>query len=159
MINLESENISTTFLAIFWTMAIPANRSSYSSLLFVAEKLNLKDFSIVTFLGDIKTSPSPEALQVAAPSTYTLQDRGSHEETIPTNFPSMPYFSAFSSTGDSANSATKSTRTWPLTKVGSMYLMSKAPRIVPHLAILPMKSTFRSSDRSGSWVKKPTMWD
>ena len=75
--NLESENISTTFLLIFWTMNISTTflrRASYSTSLFVAEKPNLKDFSIVTFLGDIRTSPSPELFWFAAPSTCIFQE-------------------------------------------------------------------------------------
>ena len=49
MTNLESENISTTFPPILWTMDIPSNKVSYSALLFVVEKYNLNDFSMVIF--------------------------------------------------------------------------------------------------------------
>ena len=62
--NLESENISTAFLPIFWTMAIPANRALCSASLFMVEKPSLKDFSVVTFLGDSRTSPSPKPLDL-----------------------------------------------------------------------------------------------
>ena len=58
IINLKSKNISIAFLPIFWTMVIPTNRASYSASLFVAEKPNLKDFSIVIFSGDTKTNPN-----------------------------------------------------------------------------------------------------
>ena len=53
-----------------------------------------------------------------------------------TNFLSM--FSAGSNTSisGSMNSATKSARTCSFMEVRGMYLMSKAPRIVSHLAIL-----------------------
>ena len=157
--SLEFENISTTFPPIFWTIVIHTSRSSYSALLFVVEKLNLKDFSIVIFSGDIRTSPTPDPLWFTALSTYTLQDKGSCKETKPNDFHPMSCFSIFSSKGDSANSATKSMRTWPLIKVRGIYLISKAPRIVPHLEILPMKSAFWGSDRSESWVKTITVWD
>ena len=119
-INLEFENISTTFPPIFCTMVIPANRALYSTSLFMVEKLSLKDFSIVTFSGDTKTSPSLEPLWFAVPLMYTLQDKRSREETMPTNFPSKPSFFPFSSTGDLANSATKSARIWHLTEVRGM---------------------------------------
>ena len=42
--SLESENTSTAFTPIFWTMIIPTSRASYSASLFVAKKPNLKDF-------------------------------------------------------------------------------------------------------------------
>ena len=53
----------------------------------------------------------------------------------------------------SMNSATKSARTYPFMEVRGMYLISKAPRIVPHLAILPALSALQSMVLSGSWVK------
>ena len=132
--SLESENISIAFPPIFWTMVIPTSRAS----LFVAEKPNLKDFSIVILSRDIRTSPTPDPLWFAAPSTYTFQVKGSCKEIAPTNFLSMFCFSTLSCNGVLANLATRSTRTWPLTEVWGIYLISKAPRIVPHLAILPV---------------------
>ena len=36
-ISLESENISTVFTPIFWTIAVLINKTSYSASLFVAE--------------------------------------------------------------------------------------------------------------------------
>ena len=56
--SLESENISIVFPPIFWTIVIPINKASYSASLFVAEKPNLKDFSMVIFSGDTRTSPT-----------------------------------------------------------------------------------------------------
>ena len=111
MTNLESENISIAFPPIFCTMAIPTNRASYSASMFVVEKSSLNDFSMVIFSRDIRTSPTPDPLWFAAPSTYTFQDRGSCWEIMPTYFSSMPCFSASTSNGDSANLATRSTRT------------------------------------------------
>ena len=69
--SLESEKTFTNFLPILWTMAIPINKISYSASLFVAEKSNLKDFSMMTFSGDISTSPIPEPFWFNALSTYT----------------------------------------------------------------------------------------
>ena len=46
--------------------------------------------------------------------------------------------SVISSDGGSAISATKSLRTWLLTEVRGMYLILKAPNIVPYGAILPV---------------------
>jgi len=43
-------------------MIILTNKASYSVLLFVAKKPNLKDFSIVILLGDIKSSPTLDPL-------------------------------------------------------------------------------------------------
>ena len=106
--------------------------------LFVAEKPNLRDFLIVIISRDIRTSPTPNLLWFTTPSTYTFQDKGSCKEIALTNFSSMFCFSTLSSTGISANLATRSARTWPLIEVQGMYLISKAPRIVPHFAILPV---------------------
>ena len=61
-INLESENISTDFLHIFYTMVISCNNASYSASLFVAKNLSLRDFSMIVFSGDIRTSPTPDPL-------------------------------------------------------------------------------------------------
>ena len=69
--SLESEKTFFYFPPILWTMAIPINRVSYSASLFVAEKFNLKDFSTMTFLGDINTSLIPKPFWFDAPSTYT----------------------------------------------------------------------------------------
>ena len=60
--SLESENISTIFPPIFYTMAIPCNKALYSASLFVAENPSLKDFSMMVFSGDIRTSPTPDPL-------------------------------------------------------------------------------------------------
>ena len=60
--SLESENISTIFPPIFYTMTIPCNKASYSASLFVAENPSLRDFSMMVFLGDIRTSPTPDPL-------------------------------------------------------------------------------------------------
>ena len=117
-------------------MDIPSNKASYLALLFVVEKPNLNDYSMVSSSGKTKTSPTLDPLWLAALSTYTFQYNGSYEVIKPTEFPSM--CCAFISLlyGASANLATKSARTWPLIEVRGMYLMSKAPRIVPYLATL-----------------------
>ena len=78
-------------------------------------------------------------------------------ETIPTDFPFMFYFSQSSSSGDSVNLDTKSVRICPLMEVQGIDLISKASRIVPHFAILPMKSAFRSIDWRGSLVRTTAM--
>ena len=70
--NIEFENISIAFPPILWTMVIPTKRASYLASLFVVEKPNLKNFSIVILSRDIKTSPTPDLLWFATPSTYTL---------------------------------------------------------------------------------------
>ena len=70
--SLESENISTVFPPIFWTIVIPINKVSNFASLFVAKKPNLKDFSMVIFSKDTKTSPTPDPRWFATPSTYTF---------------------------------------------------------------------------------------
>ena len=70
--NLEFKNIFTAFSPILWTIAIPTSRASYSTLLFVAEKHNLNDFSMLTFLSETRTSPTPDPLWFVVPSTYTF---------------------------------------------------------------------------------------
>ena len=77
--NIESDKTSTAFPPIFRTMVIPTNRTSYLALLFVAEKPNLKDFSMVIFLRDIRTSLTPNPFLFVAPSMYSLQDKGSYK--------------------------------------------------------------------------------
>ena len=44
MTNLKSENIFIVLCPIFWTMAIPTNKVSYLTWLFVVKKPNLKIF-------------------------------------------------------------------------------------------------------------------
>ena len=85
------------------------NRSSYSSSLFVAEKLNLKDFSIIILSRDIRTSPTPNPLWFTAP-TYTFQDKGSYKEIAPIDFSSMFYFCTLFSNGVLANLTTRLAR-------------------------------------------------
>ena len=150
MTSLESKKSFTNFPSIFWTMAIPINKASYSASLFVAEKSNLRDFSIMAFSGDISTSQILEPFWFDALSTYTSQGERQYWEIVPTNFPSMFSAGFNSSIGDSVNLATKSARTCPFTEVRGMYLMSKAPRMVPHLAILPVLSALRSMALSKS---------
>ena len=82
--SLESENTFTDFPPILWTMAIPINIASYLASLFVAEKSNLKDFSTMTFSGDIRTSSIPEPFWFDAPSTYTSQGKMPCWEIMPT---------------------------------------------------------------------------
>ena len=65
--SLELENIPIAFPPIFWTMVILTNRALYSTSLFVVEKPNLKDFSIVILSGDIRTSPTLDPLWFATP--------------------------------------------------------------------------------------------
>ena len=137
-INLESKNIFTAFPPILWTMDIPSSRALYSASLFVTKKPSFSDFSMVIYSGETRTSPTPEPIWFAAPSTYTFKNKGSCREIVPTDFPSIFCVATTPSNGGSANSATGSVRIWPLTEVRNMYLMSKAPRTVPYLAILPV---------------------
>ena len=65
---LESEKTFTTFPSSLLTIAIPTNKTSYRASLFVARNLNVKDFSTIIFLGDIKTIPTPDHFWLAAPS-------------------------------------------------------------------------------------------
>ena len=83
-------------------------------------------------------SPTPDPFWFATPSTYTFQREDSCTEIVPTNFSSMFCPSATISIEGSTNSAVKSARTWPLTEVRGMYLISKVPKTVFHLAILPV---------------------
>ena len=119
-------------------MDIPSNKASYLTSLFMAEKPNLNDFSMLSFSSETRTSPISNPLWFAAPSTYTFQYNGSYGVIEPTDFSSKCYASISLSYGASMNSTTKFARTWPLTEVQGMYLMSKAPRIVPHLTTFPV---------------------
>ena len=109
--NLEFENISTAFPPIFCIVAIPCNKASYSTSFFVAENPSLNDFSMIIFSEDIKTSPTPDPLWFAAPSTYTFQHEGPCTEIVPIDFPSKFCSSVTISIGGLTNSAIKSVRT------------------------------------------------
>ena len=65
---------------------MPINKASYSASLFAVEKPNLKDFSMVIFLGDTRTSPTLDPRWLATPSTYTSQGVGHWIEITPTDF-------------------------------------------------------------------------
>ena len=90
------------------------------------------------FSGDTRTSPTPDPRWLVALSTYTSQSVEHWTEIMPTDFSFMPCFSIFISSVHSTNSATRSTRTCHFIEVRDMYFISKAPRIGPHLAILPV---------------------
>ena len=123
-------------------MDIPFSKALYSASLFVAEKPSLREFSMVIYSGETRTSPTLEPLWFAALSTDTFHNKASCREIVPIDFSSMFYVAVTSSNGGSANSATRSARTWPLIEVQGMYLMLKAPRTVPRLAILPVNQHF-----------------
>ena len=57
-------------------------------------------------------------------------------ETVPTNFPSTCCASVISPSKGLAVSTARSMRTWPLTEARDIYLILKAPNIVPYEAIL-----------------------
>ena len=86
--------------------------------------------------GVIRTSPTPDPLWFATPSTYTFQHGGFGAEATPTCFISLACCLVSVSIGGSANLATRSARTWLFMEVRSIYLMSKALRIVFHRVIL-----------------------
>ena len=134
--SLEFENTFTAFPLILWTMDIPSSKVSYSALLFVVEKASLSDFLMVICSGETRTSPTLEPLWFATLFTYTFHNKGSCREIVSTDFSSMFCVSTISFNRGLANLATRSVRTWPLIKVWGKYLMSKAPRTVPHFAIL-----------------------
>ena len=136
--NSSSLSSPLNFPPILWTIDIPSSKVSYSASLLVAEKPSLNDFSKMSFSGEIKTSPTPDPFWFVAPSTYTFHCNDSYIAIWPTDFSSMQCSFDLSSTGVSVNSTIKSARTWPLTEVHGMYLMSKAPKIVPHFTILPV---------------------
>ena len=77
--------------------------------------------------------PTPAPIALEAPSTNTFHKRFSTLQII---FPSFL----------GVNSAMKSARTYPFTKFRGLYLMSKEPSRVPHLAIQPVKSDLLNSD-------------
>ena len=60
--SLEFEYISIIFPPILCTMAILCNKVSYSASLFMAKNPSFRDFSMIVFSGDIRTSPTPDPL-------------------------------------------------------------------------------------------------
>ena len=84
--NLESENISIVFPHIFCTMAIPCNKASYSDSLFVAKNQSLRDFSIIVFSGDIRTSPTSDPPLICCAINVYLPTLGSWCRDHPNRF-------------------------------------------------------------------------
>ena len=136
--NIKSENIFIAFHPILRTIAIPSNKASYSTSLFVAENPSLRDFSMIIPSEDTITSSTLDPLWFVVPSTYTFQGRGSGKEIIPTDLPSILGLSPLSSNKGSANSTTRSVRTYTFIEVRGMYLISKALKIIAHFATFLM---------------------
>ena len=136
--NLEFENTSTIFPPIFWTIAIPINKASYSASLFVAKKPNLKDFLMMILSEDTTTNP----LQIP----FDLM----HHQHIPSKIEvfvrrsSQLIFYPCSTSRHFLLSEARQTRPpnpqepRPFIEVRGIYLILKDPRIVAHFAILPV---------------------
>ena len=73
--NFESEKTLTAFPPIFWTIIIPISKALHYASLFVAEKFNLKAFSMVILSGDTRTSPTPDPRWLATLSTRSEERR------------------------------------------------------------------------------------
>ena len=128
---------------------------------------NIRRYQYIPF----RTSPTTEPLWFATPSTYTFQNKGFYREIVPTDSSSMLCVAVTSFDGSLVNSTTRFARTWPLTGIWGMYLMSKTPRtvILPYLTValtitqaLPIddancKDTFFNPSPKciGSWPGEP----
>ena len=89
----------------------------------------------------IMTIPALAPNALDTPSANTFHGWTSTWQTISTSF-------------FGENSAMKPTRTWPFTKLLGLYLMSKEPSRVSHLAILPVKSYLFNNDYKGYSINK-----
>ena len=138
------KNASSTYQRMMTRMfesLLGKNIEIYIDDMVVKSKMiseHLRDFSTITFSEDVRTNPTPEPFGFDAPSTCTSHVGGQYWEIVSTNFSSLSLSASNSSTSGLVNSATKSARTCPFKEVRGMYLISKALRIVPHLAILPV---------------------
>ena len=92
----------------------------------------------------IITIPIPAPIALEASSINTFHERFSTLQII---FPSFL----------GVNFAMKSARTCPFTELRGLYLMSKEPSRVPHLAIWPVKSDLLNSDYRGYSVRMNTV--
>lgn len=124
----------------FWAALRPAISASYSTSLLEARKPNLNDFSNFSLLGDIITIPTPDPLVLNTLFTKTCQRRTKTWHT-PAETP-----------GAGVNSAIKSANTWPLMEFLGLFRMSNVRSLVPHLAILLVKSDLFQSDCRGNSI-------
>lgn len=97
----------------FLTESRSVMKASYSTSLFVAEKSNLKDFSMVMCSGEIMTTLIPEPLWLAAPSTYNSHCGRGDATTAITPLDSLSWSSLSPFSTLSMNSATRSAETCP----------------------------------------------
>ena len=97
--------------------------------------------------GDTRTIPTPAPWQLEDPSTYACH--------IGTLFDDLGVFLCTLITLGLLG--VNSTSTHPLIDILGLYLMSKALRDVPYLAILPEKSTYLSKDYKGCSVSTITV--
>lgn len=144
--NWESEHISTSVAPILTTAQNLANKASHSTSLFESQKPNLRECSILMPSGDSNTILTPESRAFDAPSTYIFHDQGEI------------WCTSYAAPLSRVNSVTKSVRTYPLIALLGLYLISKDPKVVPYLAILPVKSNLHNSAYNGCLVKTYTMW-
>ena len=149
VMSLESQNTSTTLPQCFYTVFKPTRRASYSALLFMAGKLNLKDFSMagklnlkdfsmVMHLGETRIILILEPFRLAAPSTYNSQSCGRDIEINKIYLSSIPPSTMTSFSIPSVNSATSSAKTCPFTTIRGKYLMLNSFIMDPHFATLPV---------------------
>ena len=132
----------------------PCRRASYSALLFEAPKFNLTVYSNNSPVGDIRTIPKSEPLEFAVPSIYNDQPVTSWVWSVPLMSSFLTGMFLFSG----ANSTTKSASTYPLMAVLGLCRTSYAPSWVPHLDILPLKSTLLNKAFKGREVSTIKVW-
>ena len=142
--SLESQNTSTTLPQCFYMVFKPTQRASYSALLFMAGKLNLKDFSMVMHLGETRIILIPEPFRLAAPSTYNSQSCGRDVEINKICLSSIPPSIMTSFSILSVNLATSSAKTCPFTTIRGNYLMLILLTWSPTLLPFPYNPTSRA---------------
>ena len=133
--SLESENISTVFPPIFWTIVIPVNKVSYFASLFVAEKPTLRIFQWWS------SQEIPELAPLLIPASLLLHPYTSSRvrDTV-WRLGQLIFHPCYAAPHlflqDIQQIQPPSQRGPGLLQQCEAYTSSKAPRIVPHLAIL-----------------------
>ena len=132
----ESKYTSTSHAPRSRIAFIPVSKASYSASLLDVLKPYLKECSTHIPFDVIITIPAPAPTALDASSTNTFQGLTSTQHTVPTSLLNENY-------------TTKSARTWPLTKLLGLYFISNDSCLIPHLAILPVKSDLFNKDCNG----------
>ena len=139
---IQTSNSTVPSFMAAWS---PATNTSYSTSLLEVEKPSLSKHSSFIPSKDSNTIPILAPRAIDAPSTYTFHGQTKTWQTLSV------------SPTEGVNFAIKSVGTYPLIVFLGLYQTSKDPILVPHLAILPVKSDLLNKVCRGCSVKTYTV--